>query len=81
MLRDLSDIESANDFPKPAFLDEVNSEISASDFLTISSALGVGEWLDYFLCEEWYLFEDLDSVPLLKGLNKSDTSVITSMFF
>jgi hypothetical protein len=75
----LSEIDSANDLPKPLCW-EVNSEIAASDFLTTSSALGVGDLLlwDEVRAAPCFLVE---SVPLLKGLNNSETSVITSELF
>jgi hypothetical protein len=48
-----SDTESANDFPKAACY-EVKSEMAASDFLTTSSALGVGDLVGvgdlFFFC-------------------------------
>jgi hypothetical protein len=39
-----SEIESANDLPNAACY-EVMSEMAASDFLTTSSALGVGDFV------------------------------------
>jgi len=48
------------------------------DFLTMSSALGVGDLLFY---DDLKVELCLLSVPLLKGLNKRDTSVMTSQVF